>query len=447
MNRSLTICAAVLAVVVACFAQNQPIPVPPKAKPPQPAPAAPGATHLTLPEAEQMALKQNPKISRAQYQARAYGEVVSEFRSAYFPTVAGNITAVGADDGSRLAAGALNNPVLYSRVGTGVTLSQLITDFGRTSSLVQSASLGAQAQQQALNFTRSDIVLQTDGAYLGVLRSRTELAVAKETVQNRQLVTDQVQALFQSKLKSSLDLTFAKVNLADAQLLLSAAENNVRSAEAELARVLGLPANTSFALVDPAIGEQRPGDSNSYVQQALQKRPDLLQRRLEVRSSQEFATAEGRLTRPSVGLFGSAGYVPAGVTQVPGTFGAVGVNLNIPVFNGGLYRARRYEADARAAAAEQGLHDLELQIRRDVRVAWLNANNAYERLGLTQQLLDQAKLALDLSQTRYRLGLSSIVELSQSQLQYTSAEIAQASARYDYEAQQSFLQYQAGLLH
>jgi outer membrane protein len=183
------------------------------------------------------------------------------------------------------------------------------------------------------------------------------------------------------------------------------------------------------------------------VQQALQKRPDLLQRRLEVQSSQKFATAEARLSRPSVGLFGSAGYVPAGVTQVPGTFGAVGMNLNIPVFNGGLYRARRYEADARAAAAEQGLHDLELQIRRDVRVAWLNANNAYERLGLTEQLLDQAKLALDLAQTRYQLGLSSIVELSQSQLQYTSAEIAQASARYDYEAQQSILEYQAGLLY
>jgi outer membrane protein len=80
-------------------------------------------------------------------------------------------------------------------------------------------------------------------------------------------------------------------------------------------------------------------------------------------------------------------------------------------------------------------------------VAWLNANNAYERLGLTEQLLDQAKLALDLAQTRYQLGLSSIVELSQSQLQYTSAEIAQASARYDYEAQQSILEYQAGLLY
>jgi outer membrane protein len=89
---------------------------------------------------------------------------------------------------------------------------------------------------------------------------------------------------------------------------------------------------------------------------------------------------------------------------------------------------------------------LQLQISRDVRVAWLDATNAYERLGLTQQLLDQAKLALDLAQTRYTLGLSSIVELSQSQLQYTSAELARARARYDYDGQQVILQYQAGLL-
>ena len=70
------------------------------------------------------------------------------------------------------------------------------------------------------------------------------------------------------------------------------------------------------------------------------------------------------------------------------------------------------------------MRDLQLQIERDVRLAWLNATNSFDRLHLTQELLNQAKLALDLAQARYNLGLSSIVELSQSQLQYTSAEIA-----------------------
>ena len=402
--------------------------------------------HLTLTEAGQMALKNNPRVSQSEHQAKAYEDVTREFRSAYFPTLSGNITAVGADSGSRLAAGALNNPVVYNHLGTGVTLNQLITDFGRTRSLVESAALRSSAEQQAVNVTKADLLLRTYGAYLAVLRSRSLLAVARETVQTRQLVTDQVSALFQNKLKSSLDLSFAKVNLADAQLLLSTAQNDVQSAEAGLSRYLGLADDTQFDLTDPVFSAPPSPSSSALIQTAMQKRPELLQQRLQVRSSQQFARAERLLSRPVIGLAGTAGYVPAGDAQIPGRFGAVGMNMTIPVFNGGLYRARQFEAAEKSAAAEQGLRDLELQVSRDVRVAWLDATNAYQRLGLTQQLLDQAKLALDLAQARYNLGLSSIVELSQSQLQYTSAEIARARARYDYDAQETILNYQIGSL-
>ncbi len=418
----------------------------PSAPVPSPAVPAPGAMRLSLSEAEQMALKNNPQIAQAEFQARAYDDIAREFQAAYYPTLQGAITAVGADSGSRLAAGALNNPIVYDRVGTGVTINQLVTDFGRTRSFIQSASLNARAQHEGIIYSKADLLLRTDAAYLAVLRTRALLTVARETVKARQDVVDQVNALFQAKLKSSLDLSFANVNLADAKLLLSAAENDLRSAEAELARVLAVPNDTRFELVDPHNIENPPSDSAAFVQQALQKRPDLLQRRLEVQSSQKFAQGERYLSRPTVDLLGTAGYVPAGQAQIPGRYGAIGLNVNIPILNGGLFRARQFEAEARSAAEEKGVEDLVLQIQRDVRVAWLNATNAYERLGLTQQLLDQARLALDLAQARYNLGLSSIVELSQSQLQYTSAELSRARAQYDYAAQLSILSYQAGLV-
>jgi outer membrane protein len=435
-------------IASAYAAQNaaEPQTPPPPAAVPQPAPAPTGARRLTLAEAEQLALKNNPRISESQFQERASEQVVREFRAAYFPGLTGNITAAGSDSGTRLAAGALNNPIVYSRVATGVTMNQLVTDFGRTQSLVRSASLNASAEQQAVNFTTADIILQTDGAYLAVLRERALLSVARETVRTRHLLSDQVSALFQNKLKSSLDLSFANVDLADARLLLSTAENNVQSAQAELARLLSLPADTQFDLVDPGISNEAVQPSDELVRLALQKRPDLLQQRLRVQSAQQFAQAEQRLSRPTVAMVGTAGYVPAGEAQIPGTFGAVGANVSIPVFNGGLFKARQFEAAERAAAAGQALRDLELRVTKDVRVAWLGAETARERLGLTQQLLDQAKLALDLAQTRYNLGLSSIVELSQSQLQYTSAEIARSRAEYDYDAQATVLKFQAGLL-
>jgi outer membrane protein len=80
-------------------------------------------------------------------------------------------------------------------------------------------------------------------------------------------------------------------------------------------------------------------------------------------------------------------------------------------------------------------------------MAWLNANSSFQRLSVTEQLLKQATLAANLAQSRYNLGLSSIVELSQAQLNVTQAEIAQASAKYDYQTQMSSLNYEIGNLH
>ena len=90
------------------------------------------------------------------------------------------------------------------------------------------------------------------------------------------------------------------------------------------------------------------------------------------------------------------------------------------------------------------MRDLRDRIARDVQVTWLQAQTAYQRVSVSEQLLNQANLALDLSQTRYKLGLSSIVELSQAQLQQTEAAIGSATARYSYLASLSALRFQTG---
>ncbi len=120
------------------------------------------------------------------------------------------------------------------------------------------------------------------------------------------------------------------------------------------------------------------------------------------------------------------------------------MNVQIPIFNGFLFTARAREADLRTQAARQRLLDLRNRISRDVRTAWLNASSTYQRLAVSAQLLDQSNRALDLAQTRYKLGLGSIVELSQAQLQQTQAEIGNAQAGYDYRLALAILRYQTG---
>jgi outer membrane protein len=118
--------------------------------------------------------------------------------------------------------------------------------------------------------------------------------------------------------------------------------------------------------------------------------------------------------------------------------------MSIPVFNGFLYSAQAKEAAIRAQAVSEQSRDLRNRIVRDLRTAWLAANTAYQRVAVTDELLKEANLALQLAQTRYQLGLSSIVELSQAQFQQTDAAIGNADARYQYRVALAMLNYQTG---
>jgi outer membrane protein len=406
----------------------------------------PPPLQLTLAEAHRLAIQNNPQFSAAKLNASAAYQVPIEYRANYFPTAFGSITGVGADSGSRLAAGALNNPVVYNRLASGITVNQMVADFGRTRNLIESSKLRAQAQDQVTETTRADLLVATDRSYFAVLRAHAVLSVAEQTVAARQLVSEQVTALEANRLKSTLDVSFANVNLADARLLLVQAQNDVHSAEAELAAALGLPAQSAFTLAEEDMPASLPNQVDPLIQDALRNRPELKDLRLEQLAAERFARAEHALYYPTIGATGTTGLVPAADQAVAGRYGAIGVNVNIPVFNGGLFKARQTEAELRAQAATQNINDLANRVTRDVRVAYLAAQTAYQRLALTDQLLKQAQLALDLAQSRYDLGLSSIIELSQAQLNLTSAQIAVASAKYDYQNQWSALQFQIGAL-
>ena len=407
-------------------------------------PAAP-TEHLTLRQAEEIALKNHPALQSAAAVERASLEITKEMRSRYMPTVEGNITAAGTvSETSRIFAGFLNAPSLYDHVGLGVTVSQLISDFGRTGNLYSSAGLRAQAQGQATNTARAQILLAVDQSYFSVLRTRAVLRVAEQTVAARQLVADQVTTLAQSKLKSQLDVTFARVNLEEARLLLSSAQNDQRSALAAFSTALGTDVASDYELAEEPVPSDLPPDSLPLVDLAYRQRPEARQADLELQAAERFARAERALSYPTLSAVANAGGAPVHPDQFEAGWGAAGINLQIPVFNGGLFSARRAEAEARTEAARQVAREVHNRIARDVRVAYLAARDAFERLRLTAELLAEAGESLKLAQARYDLGLGSIVELSQAQLNVTRAQIAQASAKFDYQTQRSVLSFESG---
>jgi hypothetical protein len=102
--------------------------------------------------------------------------------------------------------------------------------------------------------------------------------------------------------------------------------------------------------------------------------------------------------------------------------------MSIPIFNGFLYTAQSSEANYRAKAAAENTRDLRNSVVRDVRTAWLSANTAFQRVGVAAELAKEADLSLSLANSRYQLGLGSIVELSQAQLQQADAAIGYVNA-------------------
>lgn len=397
-------------------------------------------------------MKNHPQLLASQAMSLRAGQLTREARSAYYPILNGDFTAAQAEVNSRLGAGVINDPRLFNHAGAGVTLSQLVTDFGRTHNLVANSALQAQASRADVQATQYDVTLGVDQAYYEVLLAQQVVKVAQQTVSTRQTVVDQITELTKNKLKSDVDLSFAQVNLADARLMLLRAQDRVATAYASLGQALGTQDAIQYQLSEEPMPPAPPKDSDALIATAIQNRPELASLRLQTEAAQKFVYAERDLKRPNVTIQGVGGVLPYinpgnANPDITKTYEAVAVNVQVPIFNGFLFSARREAAQYQLQAAQQRTRDLQDRVARDVRAAWESAHTSYEAIAATEQLLRQANMALDLAQGRYNLGLSSIVELTQAQLNQTSAQVQNLNAKYEYQEAYAALQYTLGQLH
>ncbi|HAO78716.1 MAG TPA: TolC family protein [Verrucomicrobia subdivision 3 bacterium] len=403
---------------------------------------------LTLADVQKLALQHHPQIAAANYRALAAQEVVKETRAGFFPNVNLYANAVGAEnEDARILAGGLNNPSIYDRLAGGLAVSQLITDFGRTANLTASSKLQAQAEMQNANATREQVLLLVNVSYFSTLEAHAVLHVAQQTVDTRQLLLDQVSLLASNKLKSELDVSFARVALEEGRLLLQKAQNNADDAMTLLSTALGYREPRTFQLTDssPSVFSNTNAISQ-LVETALAERPELLSLRNEHDAALRFAKSQRDARLPLISAVGMIGDSPSHDAHLPDNYEVGGIQLSLPLFAGGLYTARQHEAELKAQSDNELVRVLEDNIVRDVHIAWLNVNNALEQLHTTEQLVRNAAEAYDLAEARYKIGSSSIVELSQAQLSLTSAQIANTNARYNVLIQQAKLNYEIGAL-
>jgi outer membrane protein len=402
------------------------------------------AVTLTLAAAEARALKSQPQLLGEQFRAQAAKKRVTESRSGYFPQAFGNLTAVDANGDTAVAAGAVTTSSVSARAAAGASLVQMITDFGHTSNLVQSAHFQAKAAGQNEESIRQSVLMQVQEAYFAAQGAESVRKTARAVLDFRRITLRQLTALAQSQLRSTLDVQFAQVMVSEAELAEVRAESNAQKAQAQLAASMGEEGDTNYTLADESLPPGPDADPAGYINEAIENRPDLKAMLLHSESATHEARAERDLNYPTVNVLAAGGEVPIHDSTIHHDYGAVGININIPIFNGGLYNARAAAARLEARATDEDASLRKVEIARDVRTTWADARDAYLQIGVAQRLVDETNVAMRLTQARYDAGLGSIVELNQAELNQTSALITAASARYDYLRSMTAFQFALG---
>lgn len=402
---------------------------------------------LSLEDAKNIAIENHPKIHSSDNNVKAARERITISRSAYMPQITGNAVRAYADNNTRLAAtNGLNNPLIIDRGSVGIGISQLITDFGRTSDLIDASKFEFKAEKANANLTRTSILLDVTRAYYNLLYAEALQKVAEDSFKARQKIFEQISLLRDVKMKSDLDVSIAKQVLSEGSLLKLKAQSVLGEAMATLSDTLGYGETKKFKLSSNIKITPPPSDLNSLVQSALKTNPELAVLINKKAASKKLTDANRKSKYPTISVLGYAGNTPIRnySQNIDPNYAAAGVNISIPFFTGGRITAQEKESEYNTKTAGENLTAKKNQLMRDMKISFDAVQNTFKNIDLASQISKNANKTYDLTKARYEIGKSSIVDLSQAQLVKTQAEISSVNAIYEYLIQRSILEYRVG---
>jgi outer membrane protein len=404
---------------------------------------------LTLGDAQSIAVADHPEIKAMRYDTFAVNEAAAIARSAYSPQAYGAAVQTLAQPQTRLSAyNALNDPTVIQRTALGVGVSQYITDFGRTTALVKASEFDLTAQKAGADLTRDTVVLNVDRAYFEILRAKALLLVADKTRSERGSLLRQVTALQRAGLRSTLDVSIMTRDVSEADQLVLEARGRVQDSFATLSEAMGRPVLQIYTLQDIRKLPNFPANIDDVLKTALDQNPKLASLSAAESAARERADAVARSVLPSVSGYGFFGATPirAANQSIASSYAAAGVSLNIPLFNGGALAAEKRQASDQRSAAKANVDAERDELLRDVHIAYDGVKTTRGTIDVSELRFKTALQALELTRARYRIGLNSIVDLSEAQLSATQAEISHTNAVYDYILQGAALDFLTGTL-
>jgi outer membrane protein len=381
---------------------------------------------LSLEQAVDAALAHQPQLRAARAQVRAAQARVDEATAGLLPQVNGTA-------GVSRSGGAGTLPSATGNVWSlGLSGSQLLYDFGQTWNGRTAASASEKSQVETERDTTQTVVLNVRSAWFTAAAARDLVAVAKETLDNRDVHLTQIAGFVEVGTRPEIDLAQARADRANALVQLITSQNTLATSLAQLNQAMGLAAPTDYELA-PTAYPAVPGEDGSLdelLSEALSRRADLASL-ARAREAQEATvrslTGAYGPTLSATGKVGEAGLRPDALSDS----WTVGLNLSWPIFQGGRTRGQVSEANANLDALDAQAELLRQQIRLSVEQARLTVKAAKAALEASGEVVVNARQQLRLAEGRYQAGLGNGVELNDAQVAVTSAAAQEVQARFN----------------
>jgi outer membrane protein len=411
-------------------------------------PAAGG--YLSLRQALEIALRTHPVLREGEAGLKAATARSEQTRSLYYPQISANfdtVSGVGRVNPRFVApAGAMLQPNLSQYAG-GVTASQRLFDFGFTQNMLESSQKAARAQEEDVNGRTALVILNVQRTYYNSLKRRRLVQIAEETVRERGTIKFQIEQLYRKQLKSKLDVDLVQVELTNAQSQLVRARNDLKSSFADLNRAMGIKGPEDYVLEDLPVDVRALRNMESLISESL-SHPELRKARELVASAESKLKATKRQYLPTVSAFASAGdfraFDSSRNVNEGGWWSASGM-ISMPLFTGFLIENQVREASAQQVAAEATSMSIEQALIQQVTNSYLDTVTLAQQIKLAEEQVTTAMEALRLAKQRYKLGLGSVIEVTQSEVALTAAQTRLADTQYEYKIAEVTLAYAAGL--
>ena len=400
---------------------------------------------LTLDQAIETALANNPRLRQSAIEISAAETRVKQARADFLPQVdAGGLANKGLTGSANLfdLHGLASSP--EPRNGSfSVNLLQNLLDFKRTKFESRARRAEVEYFEQTLRADQDRLVLEVQRAYLNGLKESERLALAGERVKQRELEQARADALLEAELAAKVEVDQARANLSKAQSGFTSATEARKRALSGLGTVMGEEAPVLYQLREPEISERSPGPLEPLIANSLEARAELAAVDARIQAAEEWVRRARREKYPRLMIMFSGGWTRfAELTLGRLLFGAFG--LQMPVFTGGRLEASIEETELVVDKTKAMRDELRQAIQLEVATAHSQAVATLEALKAARLGLEQAQSMATLADARHEQGLSSRLDVVIARTALAAAENGLHQARYDYGIAAAQLDFASG---